>query len=179
MGVKQVYKRVAMSMENLWIPEQKPPQIKPEVTDAILDRILGEGLTKVYQDTLPVFRDTQALLREQLKGVKTEGLEDKRPILAVRAATVLTVFAYQESGYDQEVDGEAWYLGNMDAELEGVPEAFIKSVYLDNELQRLLEVIPETPEFHDGAEKYDYPQLLKIGGGSVRHYLQYAIADAA
>jgi hypothetical protein len=168
-----------MSLENLWLPEQTPPQIKPEVTDAILDRILGEGLTRVYQDSLPAFRDTQALLREQLGKVESNDPEDIRPILAVRAGTVITVLAYLESGYDQTVDGEAWEIGNMDAELEGVPEAFIKSVFLDNELQRLLDVIPETREFQDGAEKYDYPALLHIAAGSVRHYLQYAIADAA
>ncbi len=163
-------------MDTLWTPEAAPPQVDSKVTDKLMSRLLDQGLTKVFQDGVELFKDTQPLLRNQIKRVTVDGLEDARPIIAMRAGAVLANYAYVESGYDQTVDSDAIVVGAMEAELEGVPTIYLASWHNDQELQRLVDTLLDTPELQDGADTYDYSKLLHIGAGCVRHYMRFAIA---
>ncbi|GAC1387208.1 MAG: hypothetical protein NVS1B7_5460 [Candidatus Saccharimonadales bacterium] len=161
-------------MHNLWLPEQKPPQLDERVVDKISMDVLQHGLTKFYVNMLPVVIDNQPLIGEHLDALKLNDDQDNRPIRVLRTSAVVTAYAYLETGYDQPLDHDTLRLSLMDAEIEGIPEAYLTSFCNDQQLQRLTGTLALASELRDGADLFDYPKILDIGAGNVRHYLQFA-----
>ncbi|HUP26776.1 MAG TPA: hypothetical protein VM124_03985 [Candidatus Limnocylindrales bacterium] len=162
-------------MNTLWQPEHTPPQIDSTVADTIKGRILEIGLTRVYAEAMPIVGTRQPFLGTTLNGVKVEGLKDKRPLVALKAAVAITTLAYWQSGYDQQVAGDALVIADMEASLAGAEPTFLTSYWGDEELTGLMGTLTSTPEFQDGAAEYVYPEILALGSGFVRHNLQMAV----
>jgi len=124
-------------MSSIWLPEQSPPQLESTITDEMIDSLLLNGLTRVYKDTLPVFSEVQPYLKDYVKAIELENLDDTRPLTVVQASSAITTLAYFKSGYQQVVDPDCLAVGQMDAALEGIPDAYVTSFLADPELTRL------------------------------------------
>jgi hypothetical protein len=161
---------------NIWTPEHIPPQLAEETVEKVGDLLLEKGLTRVYGDVLPVFQLQYPLLREYFLQMRLEGFEDHRPVQVLRTAAVITSFAYLQSGYDQPIDERVLVQGQLEADLEGVPDAYLASVLSDANLRRLMDILTDAPELQDGADQYDYAPILELGAGCVRHFFKQAVA---
>lgn len=90
------------------------------------------------------------------------------------------MLAYRETGYYQELDEDAFEAGAEVAKVIGIPEAYEISCALDPKLSTLLVTVQETPELAEKAAMADmrggYGQILTMGAGCVRHFLQQKVA---
>jgi hypothetical protein len=166
-------------MPGLIVPESTPPQVAPEAKKKLADTILARGLPYLWETSLPVFELLHQDLRRFVRDFTFEQngilLEDDRPQRAFRIGAVIAGRAYLESGFDQSVDGEPYSLATMDADLEGIPRAYLLSYLYDAELQSLVDIILSAPEMQDGADQGSYEEIVAIGAGCTRHYLKYAV----
>lgn len=99
------------------------------------------------------------------------------PARVLKMGATLAWIAYRASGYTQIIDDDAFSTGTFLAELWGVPDAYTTSYFEDYRLQRLMRLVlhnaPDLQEVGTG-----YAQVLTLGAGSTRHYLQPAVLAA-
>jgi hypothetical protein len=171
-------------MSAIWIPETIPPQVTPLAEEALLGRVLEQGIDNITGEGLDVLRSEHVPLAEYLdrlgftlNGLSTEGFW---PDKVLKTAASVSILAYRETGYFQTVDEDIFNAGASIAATTGVPDAYTISCVLDSNLQNLLDTIQETPELievaADRRHQGGYQQVVSIGGGCVRHYLQQALA---
>lgn len=167
-------------MNELWIPERKPPQLEPAAKNEVVGNIYEYGLTNYYNAViLPTFKERLDPLAEEFKKqgfVSKIHEKDVRPTKALQAGIAVTAFAYLESGYEIDVNSDALIIAEMDASLVGVPDVYIASAADDSALGEVLSIISNTPEFKDDAEDDNLGIMLALGSGWVRHYLQHSLA---
>ncbi len=165
-------------MAELWIPQQTPPQISEEAQSVVLSLVLEEGITPIANTALLDLQYSEELLGEYLdrlgydfNKISAEGFWPER-VLKIGAS--LALLAYRETGYLQTINETAFEQANMIAMLEGIPEAYFSSTYADLGLVQLLDNVIEAPELRE--EDGGYYQMLTIGAGCTRFYMQQAIA---
>lgn len=167
-------------MTDIIIPRHNPPQVATAVREKLANDMLAHGLWNLWDTALPVFSIKHRDLKDFVASFVFEQsgtlIEDERPRRAFRVGAVVAGLAYLQSGFDQNVEGDVFSLANLDAKLEGIPDVFVLSYAVDPELQNLVSLMLDTPEMQDGAELGSYEQILAIGAGCTRHYLQYAVA---
>ena len=119
-----------------------------------------------------MFRESQPLLLEYIASVAVDApVDSDKPRRFLRSGAVIANLVYFESGYTSAVREAGMTLGILDAEYEGIPEAFIMSLPNDPKLVSLMDIIPSRPEISDLAEDNTYEQLLNLGAGCVRHFI--------
>lgn len=165
-------------MTDLWLPETTPPQVSESARLTVLERVFQVGVGGMEQQALSLLETQHEPFAEylnrlgfQLNNISAEGLWPER---ALKVGAALSALAYQESGYFQTIDEEAFAVGCMVADLESVPEAYVMSLCTDTGLQELLGAVHEAPDF--AADRGGYGQVLQIGAGCTRHFMQQAIA---
>lgn len=164
----------------LWTPDILPPQITPEAKLAVLEQVTGAGISATTGEKIPELQEEQealALYLDQfgfdLNQRSTEGIWPER---ALKIGATVAFLAYKESGYTLALDKQTFEMYSMLAELEGIPEAYLTSMHYDFELLDLTLALRaskelETPDRCDG-----YGQIIGIGAGCRRYYLQQAMA---
>ncbi len=162
----------------LWLPETTPPQVTESARLTVLEQMLELGVGGIEHQGLELLEARHEPLADflnrlgfQLNAISTEGMWPER-VLKIGAS--LSALAYQESGYTQSVDENAIAFGSMLANIEGVPEAYVMSLYADAGLQELLGAVRETPDF--ARDQNGYAQVLCIGAGCTRHFMQQSLA---
>lgn len=138
--------------------------------------VAKEGLSILLASQRPLARYVSSL-GETLNAASHEGLWPSR---ALRMGAAFGMAAYHETGYYHEVDSRSLLTGAERALELGVPEAYQISYVLDSHLNSLLDIVQEVPDLrehaNDSRDQGGYRQVLAIGAGCVRHYLQQAIA---
>ena len=165
-------------MSSFWVPESTPPQVTQIAADAVLLELLDGGVIDTTARYLHRLEEDNELLGTYVDalGLELNKLTDDsdwpRRILRLGAASAY--FAYRETGYYQTVTTEAFQIGSQLAALEGVPEAYVRSLVSDPLLESLLSTVKDTVIV--GNEDAGVTQVLHIGAGCTRHFLQQAIA---
>jgi hypothetical protein len=162
-----------------WIPEtNKPPLIEEDAEKVLIERIQKEGIVPVSTDGFELIRLVHQPLGRYLNGMGRElnslSAEGPWPARALKLGACLTMLAYYHSGYEQHVDEDAVAAGSLLAELGGIPETFAVSVSLDPLLVDFNRQVLSDTALRD--EEGGFTQVVSIGSGVVRHYLQQAIA---
>lgn len=165
-------------MHNFWVPEITPPQLSREAYENMSLKVLEHGIHDVAHKGLADLQTQHEPFAEYLdrlgfalNNISTEGLWPERTL---KIGAAIALLGYQESGYFHLVDQTALEIGTLIAELEGIPEAFSMSFALDGNLVELLDTTHDAPDFK--ADQGGYAQVLRIGAGCTRHYMQQAIA---
>ena len=165
-------------MSNLWLPEATPPQVSDEARLTVLERVLAVGIGETERQGLALIQAKHEPLAVyldrfgfSLNNVSAEGLWPER-VLKIGAS--LSALAYQESGYFQTVDDEALAVGTMIAEIDGIPDVYELSLCTDGGLLELVDAVHDAPDF--ATDQGGYAQILYIGAGCTRHFMQQAIA---
>ena len=163
----------------IWAPEtSKPPLLKEKAEQNVLRRIGTEGLTPVTTDGFDLIRLVHQPLGTYLNGLGRElnklSEEGPWPARALKVGACLAIVAYYHSGYDQHIDEDALAAGSLLAELGGIPDTFTVSASLDPVLIDFNRQVTSVDALNDGGA--GFAQVVGIGSGAVRHYLQQAIA---
>lgn len=169
----------------LWTPDlAAPPQLSEEAERTVTLKVLEHGVIPVANHALEQLQNEDQAYADYLdrfgftlNQLSTEGFWPER-MLKIGAA--LTLLAYREASYVPTIDEEAVTIGNMLAQLDGIPEAYLTALTLDQKLNNLTGAIIEAPDFSErgmgSTDTGGYRQVLEIGAGCTRHYVQQAIA---
>lgn len=168
-------------MSNIWRPELQPPLATDDAIQTVMDNVMSEGVFAVTNAVYARLQSEDEPFGEYLdrfgyglNQVSAEGLWPER-ILKMGAA--LAKVAYVKSGYYQVIDSDVFDSGTFLAELWGVPDAYQTSFIEDPGLQKLIRMVLEkAPDLQN--EDRGYEQIIEIGAGSTRHYLQPAVLAA-
>lgn len=171
-------------MADLFLPEATPPLVTPEAKDEVSTEILTLGIVGLWEEAVVDFYERQPILFHHiLEGcnfLDAEGnsINDDRPDRVFRTGAVIAERAYVKSGFDLSVDNpDKFDIAFWEAEWTGIPDAYLVKGIADTALQDLLAVMLDVPQMQDGAEEYGgYEQILGIGAGFTRHYLQHELA---
>lgn len=167
----------------LWKPEYTPPQMSEDTITKIDGIIRSSSLTELFDEGLTLFSLRHKPLEAFVKNVVFERPEDGNLDVysrnAFRIGAIITAAAYTVSGFDNPVDDTVVAIGRLDAELEGIPGAFLASFHEDLALQDLIELISAAPEMQHDLEHGSYQEPLRAGAGCTRLFLKYALVDAA
>lgn len=165
-------------MSELWVPAMEPPQIDEDAKNAMLSRLRERGVIKVASVAVTDIRDDHKPYDRHLDrwGRELNGLSEEGiwPLDALKMGAALALAAYREAGYYQTIDDTAVEIGDFVAEMQGVPDIYIMSLNEDLRLQAVIAAASRAPEFLD--DEGGMVQVLGLGAGSARHYLQQAIA---
>ncbi len=165
-------------MAELWIPTATPPQLSEEAQTAVLTFVLEEGVTPITKAALRTLQSEQEPLGEYLDrfgfNLNTQSTEGFWPERVLKMGASLTLLAYREMGYLHQIDTTSFEKGSAAALLQGIPEAYISSMYDDVGLVDLINTVVTTPELSNSEGGYE--QVLAIGAGCTRFYIQQAIA---
>jgi hypothetical protein len=171
-------------MSDLWIPEYTPPQVTAEAEDAVLGQVLEFGLDRATRSGTEIIESTHEPLAEYLDrfgfALNTLAAEGLWADKVLKTGAAISMLAYRETGYFHEIDDESFDAGAEAAKVLGIPEAYNISFILDANLITLIEAVQDTPKLAESASMPDmqggYGQVLKLGAGCVRHFLQQSIA---
>jgi hypothetical protein len=173
-------------MNTLWTPENLPPQLSETAT--------VEFQTLLQHDVAPVLNRAFVELEEEnepfatfldefgfnLNQASSEGIWPER---ALKTGAAVTLLAYRQEGITNAVDERAIELGRFVAELHGVPTTYLERALEDSQLQKLTTALSKNPLYDESKlipeNQGGYLQVLELGSGCARHYLQQAIQLAA
>lgn len=168
-------------MAELWIPEQQPPQVSEAAAATVAVQLLDEGLAATSNAGLDRLQTTQDAFGGYLDRFGfdlnqrfTEGLWPER-VLKIGAS--LAFLAYRETGYFQDIDNDAFQLRQALAELEGIPAAYISSLFADEQLLSVIDTAQAAPDLQ-APDPSAYRQVFGLGAGCMRYYLQAAVVVA-
>ncbi|HSH18017.1 MAG TPA: hypothetical protein VK978_01400 [Candidatus Saccharimonadales bacterium] len=173
-------------MNGIWTPEYNPPQIN-ETALTTVRLLLDEDYAGTINDAttdLDTRHDAFGSFLDQfgfaLNKASEEGIW---PAKTLKAAAAVTLLAYREAGIFTVIDEKAVKMGRFTAELYGIPDTYVVSMHDDKGLMRITDAVQEKPAFNDShlAAQHTggYGQVLQLGSGCARHYLQQAIQLAA
>ena len=167
-------------MSGLILPESSPPQVSSSVADKIIIDMNESGARSLYDFAEPTIGLWQPTLREYLLDDQPEipvlpfdGLDRRAEF---RAGALIACLAYLESGIHVSVDEQALLFGQLEANLEGVPDAYTTRLCVDHELGRIIQSVPEAPGLGTGLRRTEYEAALGNGAGWARLVMQQAIA---
>jgi hypothetical protein len=168
-------------MTLFWLPETTPPQVSDVAVDTVLSRVLQEGVIATSKAALQTLEADEENLAGYLDrfGFDANAISDEGywPERVLKIGASLTLLAYRESGYTQTISDERLAVSAALANLEGVPEAYFSSYWQDAGLQSLISSVGDADSFQGPlVESAGYHQLLDMGAGCVRFYLQGAVA---
>ncbi len=174
-------------MNSLWTPEVEPPQVTQAAEAVILQQTLEHGAVAVAKEGYKLIRTDHEPLVTYLDALGTvldgQSAEGMWPSRILKLGASISALAYRETGYFHAIDTEALEAGELKARPLGIPEAYAISYVLDPGLQSLTVAVSEVPEFTEGAvvdrrDSGGFEQVMNIGAGCVRHYLQQAVHAA-
>lgn len=169
----------------LWTPDiASPPQLSEDAERSITLQVFERGVMPVANQALELLQNEDEAYADyldrfgfELNRISSEGFWPER-VLKVGAA--LTLLAYREASYVPVIDEETVNIGNTLAQLDGIPEAYLTALALDQTLGNLTGTILDAPDFSErgmgNVATGGYRQVLEIGAGCTRHYVQQAIA---
>lgn len=148
---------------------------------ANLSLLMGEkGVPAIVATGREIIRTKHAPLAGYIirlgQRYNTLSTEGPWPLAALKMGASLSIVAYQDSGYSQEVDECAIEFGTLLAELDGIPDAYLLSLNADSGLSDVPAEVIEIDHIRDKGG--GIVQMLGIGAGCARHYLQQAITAA-
>ena len=164
-------------MSNLWIPEEVPPQVSPEAYQAVSERLLTDGLDRLYSSGARQLDHDQELIGDYIAELgdelsTTNEIPWRKRVLKIGSAVSLV--AYRETGYYQTIDEVALAVGKFVAELDGVPDTYLRSAVEDPVLLEVIDTVLAAPEFSQNSSGFRH--ALTIGAGCTRHFIQQALA---
>lgn len=166
-------------MSVFWLPEATPPQLSDESVTTIETRILEDGIAEACKPGLQRLENSTAGFATYLDqlGFNLNDLSDEGlwPARVLKIGASLTWAAYREAGYSQPIDDESLAISHAIAGLEGVPDAYFSSLWQDQRLLSLIETVSEAQLFNTYSYG-GYRQMLDMGAGCVRFYMQGALA---
>lgn len=166
-------------MSEIIVPNFGPPQVEQEATEKISSMILEHGLSAMFDECAFLFSNKHPSLASTVSSHSF--YYEGAPVIDIRAkqafcvGAVIAAHAYNLSGFDQVVDQNIIVLGNLDADIEGVPDVYVCSTQADIKLKNLVSIICETPELRDDGHN-NMEKLVEIGAGLTRHFLKIAVA---
>ena len=165
----------------LWTPDVIPPQTTAEAVKDILHRVQEEGLIATTAEAVTRLEDDDTLVVEHLARVSRD-IEDwsslgLMPERVLKIGAGLAWLAYHQTGYIPTVNEDTFSVSEQLAQLEGIPEAYVSSLWQDAQLRHLLTRTEQAPDL-PLAEVAQYQQLADMGAGCVRYYFQGALAAA-
>lgn len=168
-------------MELLWSPLRNQPQVSPAVETELVSEIAHGGITDVTVEGLKILRRHQGLLLDYLEsmGLILNNLthECGWPSHTLRIGSAVAMYAYYETGYEHNVESEAVNMGYLAAQIEGIPKAYFSSLGRDDKLAKIMEATTKSSTF-DAPDSDGYKQVLDIGAGCVRFFMEQALAAA-
>lgn len=169
-------------MNSIWLPEKEPPLVDGDAITKIMDRVLERGLVAIAYRELSVLKKESKAFNAFVKNFGTKlnelSTEGPWPDRAFKMGVALARVAYSESGYYQVIDGDAVDSGNFLAELWGEPDIYQTRYHEDESLRILVQAaIDNAPDLVPDPE-LGYSQIITIGAGATRHYLQPAVLAA-
>lgn len=166
-------------MSELWVPTMEPPQIDEDTEREMISRLAELGITGVTDPALPSLRwEHRPFGRyinrwgRNLNELSEEGIWPKQ---ILKRGAALALAAYREAGYFQIIDEDAFEIGALKMVMYGTTETFEISLSEDPRLQEVVAAATDTPELWEDKGG-GMGQVLAIGAGSARYYLQQAIA---
>jgi len=169
-----------MFVNDLWMPENNPPQINSGVAVDLQAQIKRHGAIAVANGARSQFEATQHRLDVyldefgfDLNDMSSEGFW---PAWALRFGAALASLGYMQSKEAVTID-KTFDLSRELAELQGLPETYVISMYGD---QRLLSVLRTVFEYSDlqTDDGQGLEQISIIGAGCVRFHMQEALLAA-
>lgn len=169
---------------DLWTPGfGVPPQVTPDAQISLLNRVIEEGIQPMVDDGLRILREESEPYAEYidrfgftLNQLSAEGFW---PDKALKIGASLGMLAYRESGYFEAVDDDAFLVASERAKTVGIPEAYTISLIWDGSLINVLDGLREAPDISETAIDVRHwggqRQIIEMGAGCTRHYLQQAL----
>lgn len=170
-------------MNAIWTPELTPPQLTDEAVRLLCLQIEEEGVQEVATRALVTLQNEDEALAVCLDefgmALNASTPEGIWPAKILMAGAALARQAYREAGFIDTVDENAVGLGRMIAEVSGIPDTYVMSVHEDTRLLDMTMQTAQLPAFDDShklvANRGRYTQVLGLGAGFTRHYLQYTL----
>ena len=168
-------------MSVLWLPETAPPQVSEEAQQTVALRLLTEGIVPISRTALSALETTHEPLATYIDrfgfDLNRFSMEGHWPERVLKIGASVGMLAYRETGYFQTVDEDAFALGAAQAIRDGIPEAYLSSRCQDQNLQALMSIVADAHELVEPAsDSGGYQQILDIGAGCVRYYMQQSLA---
>ncbi len=167
-------------MSELLIPDTKPPQLSEYARDVVIQKISEKGLINTSLSAREAFSSKYQKLSDYIDilgiemSFKSKDLHWHKD--AIRIGAGLAWYAYYETGFFQNIDTHFDSAETL-AKRDGVPETYLSSLVCDQKLTSLINVsIQKGPEM--ALQRSDIRQVLDIGAGCVRFYLQQAVIAA-
>lgn len=135
---------------------------------------LGNALDTSSTDGLHVLIPKSKYAGSEIEGYWAQGV--------LKMGSAIALSAYRETGYHEVVDEQVLQTGVLFAELGGIPHSYAVSSQEDAGLVSLVEVLVEADELREaavGPQADVLRNILFIGAGCTRHYLQQAVEMAA
>ena len=165
-------------MTFLWTPEHDAPQLSETAKTTVEVLMLEHGVVEVgrfYFSRLDsdheAFAEYLDRFGDALNNLAPESLWPERTL---KTGAVIAMLAYQQAGYLQTIDDQAIAIGEIAADIEGIPDAYSVRLHADPLLVELMGTAQNSRDFK--VDEGGYAQVLDIGAGCTRHYLQQAIA---
>ncbi|MGH7240049.1 MAG: hypothetical protein ACREHG_08285, partial [Candidatus Saccharimonadales bacterium] len=93
------------------------------------------------------------------------------PERALKIGASLTSLAYHESGYGEKMDEGALGLSIELAQFDGIPQAYLSSLFDDFVLKQLIGDVFSAPDFR-APDDVGYLSALDLGAGCVRYHMR-------
>ncbi len=166
-----------MFVEELWLPDNSPPQILPSVVDDVNSLIIEHGAIAIVNTAAKQLETNQDCIQSyldefgfELNKKSTEGFW---PYLALRVGAALAYLSYAKSNLTVPV--EKTFDSSKDiAEFNGIPESFIISAYEDVGLQSILATAFQEKTLQ-AEDDMGLQQVATIGAGCIRFFIHEAL----
>lgn len=162
-------------MRDFWLPEHNEPRLTLAAERMVVDRIMGEGVGPVSQTALDRLQNDNeplgAYLDELGFDLNRQSDEGFWPERVLKIGASLTRLAYHESGYPGQMDEGTLGLSIELAQFDGIPRAYLTSVFDDFVLKRLMGDVFLAPDFR-APEDTGYLSALDLGAGCVRYHMR-------
>lgn len=165
-----------MSTDVLWLPEEQPPLLDPEVAGELTKEIREAGVLAIAAGVESEFDTTQSRVRAYLDefGFELNGFAYAHwPARVLEVAAALTYLGYKRSGQVVATEG-TFDLSREIANIQGVPDAYAVSAVSDPALYTVVTEAFTDPRLKE-VEGDGYLQIAGIGAGCMRFYLQEAL----
>ena len=171
-----------MSTQELWLPDKSsPPQVPPEVVGSIGNLITENGTIEVAKSAAQQLENDQEEIQSyldaygfQLNSETSEGFW-AHPALKIGASIAYLSYSQIYSLNDLGI-GATFDTSRDIADLYGVPDTFISSLYDDTGLQSIIMTALKSRDLNQECGT-GIEQIATIGAGCVRFFVHEALLN--
>jgi hypothetical protein len=169
-------------MTTLWTGEHEPPQLSEEAKSRFVGDITQQGIVAATFDERLAFTNSDnplGIYLDQLGMIVNVNDNSAWPDQAIKIGAACAIFAYRKDGLSLDFDADQVGISVALAEMEGVPEAYVTSLYADVALSSVIRLVGERAMSKFDAKspsRYSPFKRLEgsigLGAGFVRYHIR-------